>query len=130
MSGCCGAEHPWDQYQVPRKWSPTVLRCLIIGENPGKLGSEYFYAVPASFPSDRVVVRKQLLFGLCSQGLISEPTLEGFRDGGFLFDYAIRCNLTPEVVKMERQAALRYAWRRVEHPFHLQRSLSDAGSVW
>src|SRR4051812_28971492 len=130
MPACCGAEHPWDRYHVQQKWWPKVLRYLIVGENPGNLGSEYFYAVPADYSADRVVVRKQMLRGLYSQGLIPEPTLPGFREGGFLFDHAIRCPLPPEVVNIERQNATRYASHRVEHPLHLQRSLSDANAVW
>ncbi len=134
LLACCGAtEHPWDRYNVPRDWFPRSLRCLIIGENPGYPAtarsltpSEYFYTDP---PRDNVVVREALLHGLHREGLIPEARLKGFRDAGFLFDHAIRCLLPKEVVKRERQAAMRYASHRVEHPDHL-RALAQARVVW
>lgn len=86
MPACCSAvKHPWDEHEVERRWLPRALRCLIIGENPGDTTSEYFYQPPASYASDAVVVRRALLRGLHHHGLIPEPTLEGFRDAGFLF---------------------------------------------
>jgi hypothetical protein len=131
MLACCGAVlHPWDRHEVQQQWLPGTLRCLIIGENPGDTDSQYFYAPPQSYARDRGTVRRCLLRGLCDQKLISETTLEGFRNAGFLFDHAIRCPLSQIVVKAERHAARRYASPRVDEPVHLLASLSQAVVVW
>ena len=74
-------------------WLPRVVRYLLIGENPGDSDSEYFYQRPRSYDADKVAVRRALLHGLHQQRLITEPTLEAFRDAGFLFDHAIRCHM-------------------------------------
>lgn len=113
-----------------RRWLPRVLRCLIVGENPGDTGSQYFYEAPSSCASDAVVVRRALLRGLHQHGLIPEPTLDGFQDAGFLFDHAIRCQLPSRIVNAERQRAMRYASRRVEDPVHLRPWLAQAAVVW
>jgi len=63
---------------------PKPVRCLIVGENPGDVTSEYFYEPPTDPRRDRVRVRRELLNGLHRVGLITEPTLEAFRDTGFL----------------------------------------------
>ena len=34
-------------YDVPNRWKPQRVRCLIVGENPGEQDSMYFYDVPA-----------------------------------------------------------------------------------
>jgi hypothetical protein len=131
LLACCGAaNHPWDREDVEHRWLPRALRCFIIGENPGDTTSEYFYHPPSDYNSDTVVVRRTLLRGLHLHGLIPEATLEGFHDAGFLFDHAIRCQLSPEVVGVERRRAMRYASRRVENPAHLQRWLTEAAVVW
>ena len=131
MPACCDAVlHPWDRYGVQQRWLPGTLQCLVIGENPGNTDSQYFYAPPQSYARDRVIVRRCLLRGLCDQKLISEATLEGFRNAGFLFDHAIRCPLSQTIVKAERQAARRYASPRAEEPSHLLASLSQAVVVW
>jgi hypothetical protein len=67
----------------------------VVAENSGDTTSHYFYQRPASYESDEVAVRRALLRGLREQGLITVATLEGFRDAGFLFDHAIRCQLPP-----------------------------------
>src|SRR5688572_27617810 len=98
MLPCCKAElHPWDYYKVAAEWLPQEVRCFIIGENPGNTNSEYFYSAPGSYDRDRVRVRRGLLQGLHNGTLVSEATLEGFRNAGFLFDHAIRCLLPREI---------------------------------
>lgn len=131
MLACCGAiRHQWEEHEVERRWLPRVLRCLIVGENPGDTGSEYFYEPPGSYEADEVAVRRALLRGLHRRGLIPEATLEGFQDAGFLFDHAIRCQLASSVIKREHQRAMRYASRLVENPVHLRDRLVDARIVW
>ena len=74
MLPCCGTEkHAWDRFEVERDWVPPTLRCLIVGENPGDLASEYFYERPDTYKSDEVEVRKALLRGPREQGLIARP---------------------------------------------------------
>ena len=131
MPACCDApSHPWNRWQVERLWMPKPLRCLIVGENPGDVTSEYFYEPPADPKNDRVRVRRELLDGLHDVGLIAGPTLEAFRDAGFLFDHAIRCPLPSSTVNQERQKANRYASERVANPVHLAPSLAQAKLVW
>jgi hypothetical protein len=60
-----------------------IANCLIVGKNPGDVTSEYFYEPPTDPKRDRVRVRRELLDGLHGVGLITEPTLEAFRDAGF-----------------------------------------------
>jgi hypothetical protein len=109
---------------------PKPLRCLIVGENPGDVTSEYFYEPPADPKNDRVRVRRELLDGLHDVGLIAGPTLEAFRDAGFLFDHAIRCPLPSSSVDQERLKANRYASERVANPAHLVPSLTQARIIW
>jgi hypothetical protein len=131
MLPCCHAErHEWDRLEVERNWLPPVVRCLLIGENPGDSYSKYFYERPRSYDADKVAVRRALLHGLHQQGLIAEPTLEGFRDAGFLFDHAIRCHMPANVVAKEREKAKRYASTLVGGADHLRRWLSEANLVW
>jgi hypothetical protein len=127
---CCGLTHPWDTYQVESRWLPDPLHCLIIGENPGSPDSEYFYQVPKDYLTDPVVVRRAILQGLFQTTLISEPTLLGFREGGFIFDHAIRCQRPSDIVKAERQRAPRYKTARVKNPIHLRPLLEKAPLVW
>ena len=128
---CCDAErHQWEKHEVERVWLPRVLRCFIVGENPGDKTSKYFYELPESYASDPVVVRRALLRGLHQHGLIREGTLEAFRDAGFLFDHAIRCQLDSNTVSIERRKAMRYRCRRVECPAHLEKWLATAKMVW
>ena len=128
---CCGKDlHQWDRFEVERVWWPQRLRCLIIGENPGDVGARYFYEVPADYTTDPVDVRRGLLENLFSEKLLAEPTLEAFREAGFLFDHAIRCLCSQAVVHKEQQAARRYASSRVQRPTHLLAALSQAPIVW
>lgn len=128
---CCGAtEHLWDRYGVEHRWMPSKLGCLIVGENPGSEDSEYFYSVPKSYAKDRVVVRRSLLRGLYKENLIDHPTLDGFRDAGFLFDHAIRCPLLSKDVNAERGPAKDYRSVRVKTVDHLVPLLSKASVVW
>ena len=130
MPACCGvASYPWDLFNVQQRWFPEILRWFIIGENPGDTDAEYFYAQPQSYDRDRVIVRKCFLRGLHDQQLISDATLEGFRNAGFLFDHAIRCPLSKPVVKTEHQVAKRFASIRVKNPGHLLALLSQATVV-
>lgn len=131
MMACCGVEkHPWEIHYVERVWLPKVLRCFVIGENPGDKTSQYFYEPPADYTSDAVVVRRALLRGLHRHRLIRDATLEAFRDAGFLFDHAIRCQLDSDTVGVERQRATRYRCRRVEDPAHLRARIGTASVVW
>lgn len=131
MLPCCGASaHPWDQYEVEKRWFPQTVRCLVVGENPGALDSEYFYATPKDYARDRVIVRRCLLRGLYHEKFIYEPTLEAFRDAGFLFDHGIRCPLSREEVKREQRAAKCYRSRRVGCASHLVPLLSQSSIVW
>lgn len=128
---CCGvSEHQWEKHEVERHWLPHTLKCFIIGENPGDKTSQYFYEKPLSPSSDGVVVRRALLRGLHQHGIIQEVTLESFRDAGFLFDHAIRCQLSSDMVSAERQKAIRYASPRVKNPSHLAPWLTQAVVVW
>src|SRR6266540_3193832 len=100
---CCPEpKHAWDQYEVQKVWFPSELRCLIIGENPGDIGAPYFYKNLCCCDHDPVEVRRNLLYGLYSLGLIRVPFLAAFRDAGFLFDHAIRCHLPSSTVRRER----------------------------
>lgn len=131
MFACCTAPmHQWEEHEVERRWLPATLKCFIVGENPGDTTSQYFYEKPSSYNSDGVVVRRALLRGLQQHGLVQEATLESFRDAGFLFDHAIRCQLSSSLVSAERQKATRYASPRVENPIHLGPWLSQAVVVW
>ncbi len=131
MLVCCGAEkHQWEKYAIEDVWVPHALRCYIVGENPGDTNSQYFYDAPESYELDTVVVRRAILRGLRQHGFIREATLEAFRDAGFLFDHAIRCQLDSKTVSAERQKASRYACRRVDNPTHLRPWLAQTKLVW
>ncbi len=103
---------------------------LIVGENPGDTSSAYFYREPDSYENDPVAVRRLLLRGLHHHGFIKESTLEGFRNAGFLFDHAVRCQLPAQTIAKERQKALSYQSIRVKDPAHLRPLLSKARLVW
>lgn len=127
---CCNHAHPYDDFDVQGCWQPSQLRCLIIGENPGGLESAYFYDPPESYERDPVKVRRGLILNLFELRLLHAPTLEGFREAGFLFDHAIRCPLPKEIVKKERDAAKRHKAKRVQNPEHLREHLACAPIVW
>lgn len=131
MLACCGnSEHQWEKHRVGQRWFPQPLKCLIIGENPGDVKSQYFYDEPSSYNSDDVVVRRSLLQGLYECGIIQQATLQSFRDAGFLFDHAIRCQLAPSAVNLERRRAMTYKSSRVDGSFHLESSVKQATVIW
>src|SRR5262249_4324279 len=112
-----------------QRWMPEPLQCLIVGENPGRCDFGVLLRAASDPKRDRVRVRRELLNGLDKVGLISEPTLEAFRDAGFLFDHAIRCPLASFAVNKERPKANRYDSERVAHPTHLVAALKRARVV-
>jgi hypothetical protein len=75
-------------------------------------------------------VRRYLLSGLWSAGLLSAPTLEALRSAGFLFDHAIRCQLPRDVIKRERAAAARWKSERAHRASHLVALVNAAAKVW
>jgi hypothetical protein len=127
---CCSGDHPWDLYKVPTNWFPLKLRCFIIGENPGNVGSPYFYDGTQSVGHDPVAVRRNLLFGLHKVGLIGAPTLQAFQQAGFLFDHAIRCHLPTATIREERRLADRYDSLRAAAATHLDPMIKTAPAVW
>lgn len=131
MLTCCGlVSHPWEQFEVERKWRPHQLRCLIVGENPSYEGQPYFYEEPISYNNDPVAVRCGLLQNLYKQEILESATLTGFREAGFLFDHAIRCHLSKDEVKKERVSAQRFKSQRVQTPTHLLPTVMEAPIVW
>jgi hypothetical protein len=116
-SGKSSAAAPWprrDRYEVRRLWVPRPLRCLVVGEGPGfRNTSPYFYQQHPHLgepKKDPVEVRGYLLDALHAQGLVRAPTLEAFRDGGFLFDHALRA---PTVIPANDRTLGRGRRRRV-----------------
>ena len=131
IMNCCNHTHPFDDFYVKQKWWPPELRCLIVGENPGRPTSTYFYDPPESYTKDQVKVRRGLLSNLFELKLLHAPTLEGFREAGFLFDHAIRCPLPKKTIDKERGAARRSLnAARVQKPEHLRQALDHAPIVW
>lgn len=130
MQCCSEPKHAWDDYRVKTVWLPCQLRCLIIGENPGAIGATYFYDNSHGYDRDPVVVRRKLLCGLHKVGLIHAPTLDAFRDAGFLFDHAIRCHLPSAEVRKERNCADRYDSPRAKSATHLKSLVQKAPKVW
>jgi hypothetical protein len=123
---CCGAqEHPWDTYLVATEWSPDTLRYFIIGESPGEEETKYFYN-----PHRTVAVRTIMLRELHRHRLLNEPTLQGFRKAGFLFDHVIRCILSVDIVKNEANLANRYQSPRAATATHLKSYLRMESPVW
>lgn len=128
---CCNHPHPYDHFDVQGRWRPSQLRCLIIGENPGSPESVYFYDPPESYERDPVKVRRGLISNLFELRLLHAPTLEGFREAGFLFDHAIRCPLPKETIDKERGTARRSLnAARVQEPEHLRQAVDRAHIVW
>jgi hypothetical protein len=83
---CCGKSHAWDTYDVPNRWKPQQrVRCLIVGENPGKQNSVYFYDVPANH--DPVRVRTNLLHGLMSGARYSFNLFERHMTSNAMIEY-------------------------------------------
>jgi hypothetical protein len=123
---CCGGrQHAWDQFHVEECWTPTKLRCFVVGENPGGLDSAYFYGSTRAVPVRRILLRE-----LHSRGQISAPDLPSFRSAGFLFDHAARCHLSDAEIKAERRLAPRYASSRCAAAGHLPPLIARAATVW
>jgi hypothetical protein len=130
LGRCCSGRHPFDSRAVLERWQPKDLRCLIIGESPGDTDSAYFYDPIPVGRRDPIEVRRYLLSGLSSVGLISSPTLEALSSGGFLFDHAIRCQLRRDVINRERAAAAGWKSERAHRASHLVELLDVAPKVW
>ena len=124
-SPCCQTAHPFDTFQVTERWWPKHERFLIIGESPGGRGSPYFYDL-----AHAVRIRRNLLLGLESCGLIPSQSLEAFKESGFLFDHAIRCPLPVTEVKYEWRRARGYSSFRTATANHLHPALSSFQIVW
>jgi hypothetical protein len=123
---CCGERvHAWDEFRVATIWFPTRVRCLIVGENPGSPSTAYFYD-----PSKKVAVRTILLRELARAGIVASPTLEAFKEAGFLFDHGIRCRLADDGIATERRLAREYASPRANAATHLAQPIRDAAGVW
>lgn len=120
---CCGAQvHPCDAFVVFSKWYPRQLRCLMMRESPSE---------PDMYDLGRLApIQTRLLEDLHAHRLIEQPKLSGFRDGGFLFDYAIRCLLPQAAVKREWNWAKTYSSSRAQTATHLLPLLSAALRVW
>jgi len=126
---CCGLIHSFDRCAVAEVWVPAAIRCFIIGENPGIPGAPYFYD-PIPLKRDSVGVRRLLLPALAAENLISEPTLLGFREGGFLFDHAIRCQLPKATMDRERARARTFRPSLADQASHLRRLVGRSCKVW
>lgn len=127
-NACCGREHPFDSRQVRTRWWPGELRCLIVGESPGTAGSAFFYdPIPRTDP---VGVRRLLLPALAEAEIIRHPTLEDFREAGFLFDHVVRCPLSMRAIARERQRAQRYRSVRAAGATHLRGAIEAAPKIW
>ena len=122
---CCGLIHPWDTFRIHELWWPNSPKCLIIGESPGNPDSFYFY------DQDHFVrVRHNLLNNLCEKGLLYAPTLNAFKASGFLFDHAIRCQISPAEIKNEWKLAKRYESRRAKAAIHLSTLIRQFPQTW
>jgi len=124
----CDKPDAWDVYDVAGRWRPDVIRCLIVGENPGDERSIYFYQHADG--RDPVRVRSNLLHGLTIAALISAPTLDAFRAAGFLFDHAIRCHMPFEQIQIYRRSADRPNLALPVNAEHLRPLVAEARSVW
>ena len=125
---CCGKSHPWDVHDVPNRWKPQRVRCLIVGENPGDTDSMYFY--DESPNHDLVRVRTNLLSGLTAAGLIIEPSLKAFRAAGFLFDHGIRCHMPFKLIKRIARTADRIEPPLPVMPAYLRPLIGEASAIW
>lgn len=124
-NSCCGRAYAWDRFRVERQWVPDRLRCYVVGENPGDAESAYFYDEARAVPVRTIVLRE-----LHQRGQIDAVTLGAFRDGGFLFDHAVRCALPPDEVATERALAERHESPRCGAAAHLRSWIERAPSVW
>lgn len=126
MSCGCGKEHPWETFSVAGEWMPAPLRCLVVGESPGENAEKHFYNTKRK----RVAIRTIMLRELDRHRLVDYPTLGAFKNGGFLFDHAIRCLLSKDTIRRERDLADRYQSPRAEASHHLSGPLHQAPAVW
>lgn len=125
IKSCCSTQHPFETFNVRNNWWPSTPKYLIIGESPGGPNAHYFYD-----EEHCVRIRRNLLMGLHRFQLISDPTLEEFKNGGFLFDHSIRCHLAPMEIKREWRRARKYESPRAAAAHHLVPSLSVFPIVW
>ncbi len=126
---CCDLEHPFDSRHVQSRWWPAPVKCLIIGENPGKPTSAYISdAIHAG--TDPVGVRRLLLPALVDANLIVAPTLDAFKAAGFVFDHGVRCQLPTRVVTSERAKARELRPSIADAAGHLRDTARLAHTVW
>lgn len=71
-----------------------------------------------------------MLRELHRHGLLTEPTLVAFRQAGFLFDHAIRCLLSTDIIQHEASLANRYESPRAATATHLGPFLGLESPVW
>jgi hypothetical protein len=103
---------------------------LIIGESPGAPGSAYFYDPIPPTGDDPVIVRRLLLQALTEVKILPSPSLETFKDSGFLFDHPIRAQLAMAEVRSERRNAERFESNLAASATHLPPLIDRAQSVW
>jgi hypothetical protein len=127
---CCDGPHPFDSRRIEQDWWPDEPHCVLIGESPGPPGADYFYDPVPYNARDPIVVRRLLFPGLVACGLLDAPTLEAFRQAGFAFDHAIRCQLPTATIKEEHKLARRYASPRAHAASHLAEVVRRARKVW
>jgi len=108
---------------------PRRLRCLVIGESPGAPGSLCFYD-PIPSGTDPVRVRRLLLQALTEDRVVFSPSLESFKEAGFVFDHVIREQLDMEEVEIERDRAANFESELAASATHLLPLIERAESVW
>jgi hypothetical protein len=127
---CCKTVHAADRLKVEENWWPKVPRCLIIGESPGNPGSLHFYDPIPSGRLDPVRIRHNLLDQLVVEGLLQSATLEDFRDKGYFFDHAVRCQIPMKIVITDRRRARSYRSQLVATQTHLAKLIKAFDRVW
>jgi hypothetical protein len=127
---CCNTVHEADRLKVEEKWWPKVSRCLIIGESPGNPGSLHFYDPIPDGRTDPVSVRRHLLNQFVAEGLLQATTLEDFKERGYFFDHAVRCQIPMEKVERDRKLAQQYRSQLVVSQNHLAGLIERFDMVW
>lgn len=127
---CGGMGHPFDRCRVATDWFPQELQCLIVGENPGSPGKPYCYDPIQEYMRDLVEVRRRLLPALVQHKLMSSATREAFRDAGFLFDHAIRCQMDQDLIRLESKLAKQHRSKLVSQSTHLAPLIAKVPKVW
>jgi len=127
---CCNTVHAADRLNVEEIWWPKVPVCLILGESPGKPGSLHFYDPIPIGRTDPVSIRRRLLNELVAEGLLQGATCEDFRERGYFFDHAVRCQIPMKIVKRDRQLAQRYQSHLVTTQSHLARLIERFDLIW